>query len=160
MVYLNVKYVIATRNYEFFNICAESHWKYNTFEGYYTCSFSKLRHKARQKLWECSLTFPLKNGIVTSYENCTNKYVIVDKRRVVSTPAPGYLRYIKYNFWMAWAIITIYSSKCVQMDPQQLPKTSTFYSRCKKYDIETTVRGWVPPLPLVVGRLNLPLNTS
>jgi len=25
---------------------------------------------------------------------------------------------------MAWAIITIYASKCAQMDPQQLIKTS------------------------------------
>jgi len=24
---------------------------------------------------------------------------------------------------MAWDIITIYTSKCAQMDPQQLPKT-------------------------------------
>jgi len=37
---------------------------------------------------------------------------------------------------MAWAIITIYTSECAKMDPQQLLKTSTFYSRCKKYDIE------------------------
>src|SRR6218665_2463409 len=29
---------------------------------------------------------------------------------------------------MAWAIITIYISKCAQMNPQQLPKTSKFYS--------------------------------
>src|SRR6218665_2858824 len=39
---------------------------------------------------------------------------------------------------MAWAIITIYTCKCAQMDPQQLPKTSKFYSRCKKCDIEKT----------------------
>jgi len=31
---------------------------------------------------------------------------------------------------MTWAIITIYISKCAQMDPQQLPETSKFYSRC------------------------------
>src|SRR6218665_3734885 len=47
-------------------------WKYHTFKGYYICSFSKLRHKAHQKVWKCSLTFPLQNGIVTFYENCTN----------------------------------------------------------------------------------------
>ena len=29
---------------------AESHWKYHTFEGYYIRSFSKLRHKAHEKL--------------------------------------------------------------------------------------------------------------
>src|SRR6218665_1842072 len=40
---------------------------------------------------------------------------------------------------MAWAIITIYTSKCAQVDPQQLPKTSTLYSRCKKCDIEKTL---------------------
>jgi len=37
---------------------------------------------------------------------------------------------------MAWAIITMYTSKCAQMDPQQPPKTSFFYSRCKKCDIK------------------------
>src|SRR6218665_4094884 len=42
---------------------------------------------------------------------------------------------------MAWAIITIYTSKCAQMDPQQLPKTSKFYSRFKKCDIEKTLGG-------------------
>src|SRR6218665_3438701 len=47
---------------------------------------------------------------------------------------------------MEWAIITIYISKCAQMNPQQLPKTPKFYSRCKKCDIEKTLWGWVPPL--------------
>src|SRR6218665_1091368 len=42
---------------------------------------------------------------------------------------------------MAWAIVTIYTSKCAQMAPQQLPKTSKFYSRSKKYDIEKTLGG-------------------
>src|SRR6218665_2262095 len=64
-----------------FYIYAEFHWKYHTFEGYYTCSFSKLRHKAHQKVCKCSLTFPLMNGIVTFYVNCTNKYVRVDTLR-------------------------------------------------------------------------------
>src|SRR6218665_465940 len=45
---------------------------------------------------------------------------------------------------MAWAIIIIYSSKCAQMDPQQLLKTSKFYSRCKKCDIEKTLGGGSP----------------
>ena len=31
------------------------------------------------------------------------------------------------------------------MDPRQLPKTSKFYSRCKKCDIEKILGGWVPP---------------
>jgi len=30
---------------------------------------------------------------------------------------------------MAWAIIAIYTSKCAQMDPEQLPKTSTFKAK-------------------------------
>src|SRR6218665_3959809 len=53
-------------------IYAKSHFKYHTFEGYYICIFSKLRRKVHQKVWKCSLTFPLQNGIVTFYENCTN----------------------------------------------------------------------------------------
>jgi len=53
--------------------------EYCTFKGYYTCSFSKLRHKAHQKVGNCSLTFPQQNGLATFYENCTNKYVRVDK---------------------------------------------------------------------------------
>src|SRR6218665_3595441 len=47
---------------------------------------------------------------------------------------------------MAWAIITNYTSKCAQMDPQQPMKTSKFYSRSKKCDIEKTLGGWVQPL--------------
>src|SRR6218665_2098113 len=49
---------------------------------------------------------------------------------------------------MAWAIITIYISKCAQMNPQQLRKTSKFYSICKKCDIEKTlgVGGYHTPL--------------
>jgi len=34
---------------------------------------------------------------------------------VVSTL--GYLGYLSYNFLIEWAIITIYISKCAQMDP-------------------------------------------
>ena len=141
MVYLNVKYVIATRSYDFF-IYAKSHCKYHTFKGYYICSFSKLfeaQLQVHQKVWKCSHTFPLKNGIVSFYENGTNKYVRVDKLVGWWYPPPRYLRYLRYNFWMAWAIITIYISKCAHMHPQELPKTSTFYSRCKMCDIEKTV---------------------
>src|SRR6218665_2437903 len=48
---------------------------------------------------------------------------------------------------MAWAIITIYTSKCSQMDPQQLSKPSKVYSRCKKCDIEKViVDGYHHPL--------------
>jgi len=42
---------------------------------------------------------------------------------------------------MAWAIIKIYTSKCAQMDPQQLRKTSKFYAESKKCDTEKTLRG-------------------
>ena len=45
---------------------------------------------------------------------------------------------------MAWAIITICTCKCSEMDPHQLPKMSTFYSRCKKCDIEKTFGGTTP----------------
>jgi len=66
----------------FFYIYAESHWKYHTFDrSLLFCSCSKLRHKTSQNVRKCSLTFPLKNGIVTFYENFTNKYAIVDKLR-------------------------------------------------------------------------------
>jgi len=50
---------------------------------------------------------------------------------------------------MALDIVTIYTSECAQMDPQYLhvTKTSTFYSRCKKCNIEKTVGavGTIPP---------------
>src|SRR6218665_908017 len=65
IVYSDIIYVIATRSY----IYAKSHWKYHTFKGYYICSSSKLRHKAHQKVRKCGITFPLRNGIVTFYEN-------------------------------------------------------------------------------------------
>src|SRR6218665_841694 len=55
---------------------------------------------------------------------------------------------------MAWAIITIYTSKCAQMYPQQLPKTSKLYSRCKKCDIEKTLWDGYHP-PLVTRRLHV-----
>jgi len=55
---------------------------------------------------------------------------------------------------MAWVIITIYTSKRVQMDPQQLFKTSKFYSTIKKRDIEKILGGeYHHPLgsPKVIG---------
>ena len=57
---------------------------------------------------------------------------------------------------MAWAIMTIYISKFAQMNPQQLPKTSKFYSKCKKCDIEKTSGGGYHPLgsPKVKRRYN------
>src|SRR6218665_816337 len=47
---------------------------------------------------------------------------------------------------MVWAIIKIYTSKCVQIDPQQLRKTSKFCSKSKKCDIEKTLGGGYHPL--------------
>jgi len=133
MAYLSVEHVIATRSYEFSYIYAESHWKYHSFEGYYicTCSFSKLRHKANQKVWKCSLIFPVRNSLVTVYENCMNNML-----QSIS------------NFWTARAIITIYTSKCAQMDPQQPLITSKLHSRCKKCDTKKPlgVGGYHPPL--------------
>jgi len=46
---------------------------------------------------------------------------------------------------MAWAIIAVYTSKCAQMDPQQLLETSKFYSKCKKCDIEKPYGGGYHP---------------
>src|SRR6218665_3303100 len=65
MVYLNVKYVIATRRYDFFYIYAKSHWKYHTFEGYYICSFSKgAVHKVRHAIFGQFLPpFPLSHFV-------------------------------------------------------------------------------------------------
>src|SRR6218665_1549784 len=84
---------------------------------------------------------------------------------------PGYLVYIRYNSLTVWAILTMYTSKCAQMDPKekQGPYRSKFYSRCKKCDIEQTIWGGYHTTPLVVSRLirsyqgsyviDLPMNT-
>jgi len=75
----------------------------------------------------------------------TNKYGTVDKlgggMHHLWVPRVSY----RYNVLMASAIRTIYTSKCVQMDPEQLPETSTFYSICNKCDMQNTVGGWIPP---------------
>src|SRR6218665_3800298 len=42
---------------------------------------------------------------------------------------------------MVWSIIKIYTSKCAQMDPQRLLKTSKFHSKSKKFDIEKPLGG-------------------
>src|SRR6218665_87112 len=74
---------------------------------------------------------------------------------------PGCLGYLRYNILMAWAIITIYTSKCAEMDPQQLLNRSIFYSRCKKCDIENTVGdGYHPLLSLKVKRQHTCKSTS
>src|SRR6218665_2845613 len=53
--------------------------------------------------------------------------------------------------------MTIYTSKCAQMYPQQLLNRSKFYSRCKKCDIDRTVGGgYHPPL----GSLKVNIQTS
>src|SRR6218665_866942 len=111
-----------------------SHWKYHTFERYNTRSCSRLTHKAHQKVRKCGLTFPLKNRIVTFYENCTNKYDRVDKLRGVVSAPSGFLGYFRYNVLMAWANVTTYTSKRVHMDPKQLPEMLTFGLQ----------RGWYP----------------
>src|SRR6218665_4121718 len=53
---------------------------------------------------------------------------------------------------MVWVIIQIYTSKCAQMDPQQLPITSKLYSKSKKCDIKKPYGGGYHP-PLVARRL-------
>ena len=50
MVSFNVKYVIATRTYDFFYYTQNLIGNITLFDGYYTCSFSKLRYKAHQKV--------------------------------------------------------------------------------------------------------------
>jgi len=55
---------------------------------------------------------------------------------------------------MAWAIRTIYTSKCVQMDPQQLPKTSKYYSICNKCDMQKAVGGGYHHHPLGSLKVN------
>src|SRR6218665_1803035 len=114
---------------------AESHWRYHPLKRYYTCSCSRLRHQPHQTVRKCSLTFPPKNGIVTFYANATNKYGGTEKTWGWCPPFSWYLGYLRYNVLMAWAIRTIYTSKCVQMDAHQLPKTSKFYSICNKCDM-------------------------
>jgi len=47
---------------------------------------------------------------------------------------------------MVWVIITIYTSKCAEVNPQQLLNRSKFYSRCKKCDIEKTLGVGYHPL--------------
>src|SRR6218665_2018831 len=71
IVYLNIKYAIATRNYKKIYTYAKSHLKFHTFDRYYSCSSTKLRHKTERKVWKCSHTFPLKDGISTFYVSFT-----------------------------------------------------------------------------------------
>src|SRR6218665_3740228 len=84
---------------------------------------------------KCSLTFPLQNGIdFTFYVNFTNKYAIestiTGRREVVSILwVPGYFR---YNYLKVWDTGTSFSSKCVQMDPKQLPKNDSNLFRMKQ----------------------------
>src|SRR6218665_245734 len=62
---------------------------------------------------------------------------------------------------MVWAIIKIYTSKCAQMDPQQLPKSSKLYYKSKKCDIEKTLGGVGTTPPLGSPKVNLgELTTS
>jgi len=51
--------------------------------------------------------------VVTFYEKCTNKYGRVGKLRGVVSTLWVPIGYLIYNVLMTWAIITIYTSKCV-----------------------------------------------
>jgi len=44
------------------------------------------------------------------------------------------------------------------MDPQQLPKTSKFYSRCKKCDIEKTLGGGYHPFGSLKVKLTIEVD--
>src|SRR6218665_3287919 len=55
---------------------------------------------------------------------------------------------------MVWAIIKSFTTKCVQMDPQQLLKTSQFYSICNKCDMQKTAEG-VGTTPPSLGSLKV-----
>jgi len=68
-------------------------------------------------------------------------------------PLPGCPWYFRYNFIIAWATRTIYASKYVQMDPQQLPNMSKFHFICKKFVMQKNVWGGVDTTPLVAGGL-------
>jgi len=81
----------------FLYIYAKFHWKYHTFDRYYSCSSTKLRHKTQQKVWKCSLAFPLKDGIFTFYVSFTIKYIQSITEGVVAS-TPGYPWYFRYNF--------------------------------------------------------------
>src|SRR6218665_1270690 len=59
---------------------------------------------------------------------------------------------LRYNCLMAGAIRIMYASKCIQMDPQQLLKTSKFYSIWKKCDMQKTVGGGYHPLFSLKGK--------
>src|SRR6218665_127885 len=52
---------------------------------------------------------------------------------------PGYLGYLMYNILMACAIRTIYTSKCVQINPQQQSETSKLYSICNTCAMQKAV---------------------
>src|SRR6218665_1941926 len=154
-MYLNIKYVIATRSCEFLYIYAESHWKYHTFEGYYICSFSKLRHKAHQKLCKCSPTSPLRNGIVTIYENGTNNNVTVDKLGG-RYPPPGCPRYLRYTFERHELSQQFIPLNVRKWTPNSYLKRQNFIPDEKSVTSKNLRGGWVPP-PLVARRLSIRL---
>src|SRR6218665_1413847 len=52
--------------------------------------------------------------------------------------------YFRYNFSMAWPTRTIYTSKCAQLDPLQLPEMSKFYSICSKCVMQRSLVGRYP----------------
>ena len=56
--------LLETMNFVY--IYAKSHWKYHTFDRYYSCCSTKLRHKTQQKVFKCSLTFPQRMAYLLS----------------------------------------------------------------------------------------------
>src|SRR6218665_653681 len=87
---------------------------------------------------------PLKTGIVNFYVNFTNTNARVDNQGG-GIHSPGSSWYYKYNVFMVWAASTHFSSKCIQMDPQQLPKMIKLYSICNKCVMQKSMEGWIPP---------------
>src|SRR6218665_615313 len=59
---------------------------------------------------------------------------------------------------MVWATRTIYTSTCVQMDPQQLPKMSKFYSICNKCNMQKPLAGGCHPPLSPLGSLKVKLE--
>jgi len=97
-----------------FYIYAKSHCKYHTFEGYYTCSFcsSKLRHKVHQKVWKCSLSFPLQNSYFlwklheyyVTVDNLGGGTMGVRMGEQGGAFAPPWILRIFYHPWRWWEI--------------------------------------------------------
>ena len=92
------------------------------------------------------------------WHSFTNKYVRVDKL--------GGILGMAYDVYLLNGVgyqNNLYL--CVQIDPQQLPKTSKFYSLCNKCDMQKAAGGgqWIPPsgsLKVKRSKLKSRLNCS